>query len=102
MIRLLFVVVLVIALICGLIYLFKLAIDAKLKSERQKHLARFAPELLEHADVPAPVANMIVELKQQNTEAAQIMHDLLHKDRYFGTDDMENWLKKHDKKELPR
>lgn len=102
MIRLLPLVLLFIATLVFFGYMLKLLVEARVKSEKQKQLARFAPELLRHADIPAPVADMFIELQQQNAEAAQIMHDVLHKDRYFGVNDMENWLKKHEKKELPK
>jgi uncharacterized protein YccT (UPF0319 family) len=102
MIRLLPLVLLFIAALVFFGYMLKLLVEARVKSEKQKQLARFAPELLEHADIPAPLASMFIELKQQNSEAAQIMHDVLHKDRYFGANDMENWLEKHEKKELPK
>jgi hypothetical protein len=75
--------------------LLKARVDARLKSERQKELARVAPVLLTLSDVPALAANVLIDQGEMLREACRIIDGTLNDENFVHGDAMEAWLIKY-------
>jgi hypothetical protein len=76
MIRLVFAVV-IFALVALVILVPILGVKYLIQRSKLKELARYAPELLEYHEVPAPVSALIVEQRKQLQEATRLMRNAL-------------------------
>ena len=71
----------------------KAHIEGRLKSERQRELARVAPQLLTASDIPADVAWVIIRQGELLRDAKGIIHGTLHDENFVHGDAMDDWLK---------